>query len=346
MAATVRVEPESRTHADLVISDLVVEYSSGGYAVRPIDGLDATVKSGELVLLLGASGCGKTTLLSALAAILTPTSGAIRLGDLDVTKLGGRALTRYRRETVGVVFQAFNLVPSLDAVENLLLPMRAARVKPKVARERAERLLEKVGLEHRLHHRPGDLSGGQQQRVAIARALVHDPPLILADEPTAHLDYIQVDGVVRLLRDLAAPGRIVVVATHDERMIPLADRVIELSARATPDSGPAEEIKLDTDDILFHQGDTGNRVFVMSNGELELFRELADGGREQLAVVRDGDYFGELAPIFGLRRAATARATRPSVVMSYSLRDFRAVVQPGPVADLISRAPDRADGGS
>jgi putative ABC transport system ATP-binding protein len=87
-------------------------------------------------------------------------------------------------------------------------------------------------------------------------------------------------------------------------------------------------------------------VFVMSNGELELFRELADGGREQLAVVRDGDYFGELAPIFGLRRAATARATRPSVVMSYSLRDFRAVVQPGPVADLISRAPDRADGGS
>jgi putative ABC transport system ATP-binding protein len=333
-------------HADLVISDLVVEYSSGGYAVRPIDGLSAHVASGELVLLLGASGCGKTTLLSSLAAILTPTSGEIRLGDIDIMKLSGRALTRYRRETVGVVFQAFNLVPSLDAVENLLLPMRAARVKSKIARERAEKLLGQVGLEHRLHHRPGDMSGGQQQRVAIARALVHDPPLILADEPTAHLDYIQVEGVIRLLRDLATPGRIVVVATHDERMIPLADRVIELSARATPDSGPPEEITLAAGDVLFHQGDSGNRVFVVQQGEIELFRELAEGGREQLAVVRDGDYFGELAPLFGLRRAATALATTATVVMSYSTRDFRAVVHPGSVADLISRAPDRDDGAS
>jgi putative ABC transport system ATP-binding protein len=345
MTATATPTETTTAHADLVISDLVVEYSSGGYVVRPIDGLNATVKSGELVLLLGASGCGKTTLLSALAAILTPTSGGIRLGDLEVIGLSGRALTQYRRDTVGVVFQAFNLVPSLNAVENLLLPMRAARVPTKVAKARAVELLTQVGLESRLEHKPGDMSGGQQQRVAIARALVHQPPLILADEPTAHLDYIQVDGVVRLLRDLAAPGRIVVVATHDERMIPLADRVIELSARATPDSGPPEEITLEAGQILFHQGDTGNRVFVLSSGEIELYRELAGGGVERLAVVnRPQDYFGELAPLFGLRRAATARAVGKTVVMSYCMRDFRAVVNPGSVADLITRAPDRAEG--
>ncbi len=212
----------------LHVNDLVVEYSSGGYAVRPIDGLNLEVSAGSLALLLGPSGCGKTTLLSCLGGILRPTSGRIALGDLDVTTLDPRALTTYRRRTVGIVFQAFNLLPSLTAFENVMVPMDAAGVSRREARQRAEELLARVGLQDRMRHRPGDLSGGQQQRVAVARAIALDPPLILADEPTAHLDFIQVEEVLRLIRELASGDRLVVVATHDTRMLPLADQVVEL----------------------------------------------------------------------------------------------------------------------
>src|SRR3954447_1024887 len=224
--------------ADLAIRDLVIEYSSGGYRVRPIDGLNLDAGSGELVLLLGASGCGKTTLLSVIAAILSPTSGSVRVGDIEVVGLKGAALTQYRRETVGVVFQAFNLVPSLNAIENVMVPLCAAGVSRKDAKARAVELLERVNLSDRMTHRPGDLSGGQQQRVAIARALAHDPAVVLADEPTAHLDYIQVEGVLKLVREIADDGRLVVVATQDDCLTPLAEGVVTLTPR--PDT-PARE---------------------------------------------------------------------------------------------------------
>ena len=207
---------------EIRMRDLTMEYSSGGYIVRPFDHFDLDLATGDLALLLGASGCGKTTLLSMLSSILTPTSGSIHVGDIEVTALKGADLADYRRRTVGVVFQSFNLIPSLTAQENIYIAMRYAGVGRKAAKARSEELLTMVGLEDRMHHRPGKLSGGQQQRVAIARALALDPPLIVADEPTASLDYVQVDGVIRLLRELAAPGRVVVIATHDERLLPLA----------------------------------------------------------------------------------------------------------------------------
>src|SRR3954447_26069050 len=251
------VNGRNGTNADVAVRDITIEYSSGGYVARPIDGLDLDAKSGELVLLLGASGCGKTSLLSVLAGILRPARGSAVVAGVEVTALRGAALTHYRRDTVGVVFQAFNLVPSLTALENTMAPLRAARVKRAVARERASKLLDQVGLTDRVQFRPGDLSGGQQQRVAIARALVHDPPVLLADEPTAHLDYIQVEGVLRLLRDLADAGRTVIVATHDERMMPLADRVIHLTAPAAGSSHEPAQIELQSGEMLFNQGDRG-----------------------------------------------------------------------------------------
>ena len=319
----------------LVCSDLVVEYTRGGYVVRPIDGLDVTVSNGELALLLGASGSGKTTLLSVLAAILQPARGSVLLDDLEVTRLRGTALNDYRQHRVGIVFQAFNLIPSLTATENVQVPLRAAGAGRKAARERADELLARVSLADRRTHRPGELSGGQQQRVAIARALALDPPLVLADEPTAHLDYIQIEGVLQLLRQIADEGRIVVVATHDERIVPLADKIIALSPRPD-DRGTVTEVELAPGELLFEQGDPSDLVYVVEAGEIELVRERADGGEELLARHGPGEYFGELGPMFGIRRSATARAAVQSSVLGLPLTEFRNRFRGERVADLIA----------
>jgi putative ABC transport system ATP-binding protein len=189
----------------------------------------------------------------------------------------------------------------------------------------------------RAKHRPGDLSGGQQQRVAIARALAHDPPILLADEPTAHLDYLQVEGVLSLLRGLATAGRVVVVATHDDRMLPLADRVVDLTART--DEAPADPVvKLKAGTELFHQGERGSRVYVVESGEIELVRVKANGAEELLHVAERGEYFGELAPLLGFPRAATARARTAARVRGYDVAEFRALVGKDGVARVLGRA--------
>jgi putative ABC transport system ATP-binding protein len=321
----------------LHVNDLVVEYSSGGYAVRPIDGLNLEVSAGSLALLLGPSGCGKTTLLSCLGGILRPTSGRIALGDLDVTTLDPRALTTYRRRTVGIVFQAFNLLPSLTAFENVMVPMDAAGVSRREARQRAEELLARVGLQDRMRHRPGDLSGGQQQRVAVARAIALDPPLILADEPTAHLDFIQVEEVLRLIRELASGDRLVVVATHDTRMLPLADQVVELVPQVASIDRPPETVRLTAGSVLFEQGSMGDVIYIVSEGELDIVRELTGGGEELLRRVTPGDYFGEIGTLFGLPRSATVRARTDAVLVGYTGRAFRERLGPAGVRDVIER---------
>jgi putative ABC transport system ATP-binding protein len=321
----------------LHVNDLVVEYSSGGYAVRPIDGLNLEVSAGSLALLLGPSGCGKTTLLSCLGGILRPTSGRIVLDDLDVTTLDSRALTTYRRRTVGIVFQAFNLLPSLTAFENVMVPMDAAGVSRREARQRAEELLIRVGLQDRMRHRPGDLSGGQQQRVAVARAIALDPPLILADEPTAHLDFIQVEEVLRLIRELASGNRLVVVATHDTRMLPLADQVVELVPQVASIDRPPETVRITAGSVLFEQGSMGDVIYIVSEGELDIVRELTGGGEELLRVVTPGDYFGEIGTLFGLPRSATVRARTDAVLVGYTGRAFRERLGPAGVRDVIER---------
>jgi putative ABC transport system ATP-binding protein len=309
--------------SDLRIENLVVEYTNGGNAIRPIDDLSLELDAGSLTILLGPSGCGKTTLLSCLGGLLTPTSGRISVGDVDVTALGRRAMTQYRRHQVGIVFQAFNLVPSLTALENVLVPLRAAGVSRGAARERAEELLTRVGLQDRMTHRPGDLSGGQQQRVAVARAIALDPPLILADEPTAHLDYLQVEEILRLVRDLATGDRVVVVATHDPRLLPLADRVIEMVPTTTLVNRAHETIQLKAGTVLFNQGALADLIYTVSEGELEVVRQQPGGRHELLRVARAGDYFGEIGPLFGLPRSAMVRARTDAAVIGYSVPDFR-----------------------
>ena len=302
--------------------NLVVEYSNGGNAIRPIDGLNLELDAGSLTILVGPSGCGKTTLLSCLGGLLTPTSGRITVGDVDVTALDRRAMSQYRRHNVGIVFQAFNLVPSLTALENVLVPLLAAGVPRGAARLRAEALLTRVGLQDRMTHRPGDLSGGQQQRVAVARAIALDPPLILADEPTAHLDYLQVEEMLKLIRSLATGHRMVIVATHDPRLLPLADRVIEMVPDTTLINRAHETIHLKAGTVLFNQGALADLIYTVSEGEVEIVRHTA--GREQLLrVAKAGDYFGEIGPLFGLPRDATVRARTDTTVIGYSVPAFR-----------------------
>src|ERR1700758_1494785 len=308
---------------NLSIQDLVVEYSSGGYAVRPINGLSLDVAAGSLVILLGPSGCGKTTLLSCIGGILRPKSGAITFDDVDITALEGGALGKYRRDKVGIVFQAFNLVPSLTALENVMVPLRAVGMSWTSARERAEELLTRVNLAERMKHRPGDLSGGQQQRVAVARAIALDPPLILADEPTAHLDYLQGEEMLRLIRELASGDRIVVVATHDSRLLPLADRVIEMVPTTTLVNRAHETIHLEAGTTLFNQGALADLIYVVAEGELELVRQRPGGGHEVLRVAKPGDHFGEIGTLFGLPRSATVRARTAAAVVGYSVPAFR-----------------------
>ena len=218
------------TTQPLAVRDLVIEYTNGPERSRPIDGLSFTAGAGSLTMLLGPSGCGKTSLLSCVGGLLPVTSGSVRVAGHELAGMGAAALVAHRRQRVGIAFQSFNLVPSLQAVENVMVPLRANGAATRLARAHAVHALRRVGLGAQLYHRPAQLSGGQQQRVAIARAIVTEAPLLLADEPTAHLDHLQVDGILTLLRSLADEGRTLLVATHDDRIGRIADRVLDMHA--------------------------------------------------------------------------------------------------------------------
>ena len=196
-------------------------------AIRALDGIDLDVAEKGMMALVGASGSGKSSLLHIIGAMDRPSSGEVRVAGQDLNALPEAALTRFRRETVGFVFQAFNLIPNLTALENVMLPMEFSGVSASYRRERASARLERVGLGKRLGHRPRELSGGEQQRVAIARALANDPPLVLADEPTGNLDSKTGQLIYELLKEIARE-RTVVVVTHAEVLAQMADRVVHI----------------------------------------------------------------------------------------------------------------------
>ena len=205
-------------------------FGSGEATVHALRGVDLDIERGRITAIMGRSGSGKSTLLQMLAGLDRPTSGSVRLGGDDITGLDDDALTRMRRIRMGFVFQAFNLLPALDARENLELPFRlaGARIDPPT-REWIEQLIERLGLGPRLTHRPAELSGGQQQRVAIARALATRPDVVFADEPTGALDSATSADVLDLLASLAREeGQTVVLVTHDEDAARRAERVVRL----------------------------------------------------------------------------------------------------------------------
>jgi len=196
--------------------------------VRALDGVSAAVEPGEIVAIAGPSGSGKSTLLHLLAALDTPTEGVVELDGVDTASKTRAERARLRLERVGMVFQQFHLLPSLSARANVALPLIELGAGKGERRERAEELLERVGLSDRAGHHPNELSGGEQQRVAVARALATDPALVVADEPTGELDTETGARVLELFDDVAAEGRAVVLASHDDATLNAADRVLRL----------------------------------------------------------------------------------------------------------------------
>jgi putative ABC transport system ATP-binding protein len=204
-------------------------YRLGAREVRALDGVTLAVEKGSLVALMGRSGSGKTTILNLIGCLDRPTSGLVTIDGIAVTLVPERTLPQIRRTTIGFVFQRFQLLPTLTALENVMLPLKYNNVPVGEARRRASDLLEAVHMGHRLGHRPTELAGGEQQRVAIARALVNHPKLILADEPTGELDSETATSIIQLITDLNKnTGQTFIVVTHDDVMAGQATRVIRL----------------------------------------------------------------------------------------------------------------------
>jgi putative ABC transport system ATP-binding protein len=206
---------------------LTMRLASGGRPLTILDRVTLDVERGDAVAVIGPSGSGKSTLLGLIAGLDAPTDGTITVGGVDITRLGESALARFRRETIGYVFQSYHLIPTLTAAENVAVPLELAGARRVAARARARR--EEVGLADRAHHYPVQLSGGEQQRVALARAVALDPPLLLADEPTGNLDSATGGAIIELLFTLNRErGSTLLLVTHDAALAERADRVVSL----------------------------------------------------------------------------------------------------------------------
>lgn len=211
------------------VKNATKEYMTGDSNVYAINGIDLTVYKGEFVAIVGASGSGKSTLMNILGCLDTPTSGSFALDGVDISTQNDNELSIIRNKKIGFIFQGYNLVQSLNATENVELPLIYRGVKKSSRRELSREALCHVGLEERLKHLPSQMSGGQQQRVAIARAIAARPPILLADEPTGNLDIKSGNDVMDILLDLNKEGKTIILITHDNSIAKLAHRIVRMS---------------------------------------------------------------------------------------------------------------------
>jgi putative ABC transport system ATP-binding protein len=311
------------------------------------------IRPGQLVVMTGPSGSGKTTFLTLIGGLRSLQQGRIEVLGHDLSGLGGGELVRVRRN-IGFIFQMHNLFESLTAYENVKMAAQLAGERSSgVVRERIVGMLERLGLGHRIDHKPHALSGGQRQRVAIARALANYPRLVLADEPTAALDKDSTHNVVRLFKELTVEhGTAILMVTHDHRIIELADRLVHMvDGRIVSDIVLNDQLRICeflkgveafknltphelTDvaermtrrqfmpnEVIIHEGDAGEELFLISEGEVEVDR----AGRE-VARLGPGDFFGELSLMSGDPRNATVVATKPVDTYVLGKNDFTAAI--------------------
>ncbi len=235
MSSKLEIEKPPVIHASKVTRELKV----GSHIVRALRGVNLDIYPNEMVGIIGPSGSGKSTLLGIIGGLDSPTEGTIAIDGVDITRMKEGQLTDIRNRKIGFVFQFFNLIPTLTALENVALPIEFAQQRRRKPFERAKELLDQLGLGGRFHHRPNELSGGQQQRVAIARALANDPPILLADEPTGNLDSRSGENVLEALSAIRdEQGTTVVLVTHDQSLAERMDRVLTLvDGRIEPAKG-------------------------------------------------------------------------------------------------------------
>ncbi len=222
------VSPEGAGTA-VRMSNLTKEYEVGETKIRALDGVDLEIPCGQFVSIMGPSGSGKSTLLNVMGCIDTPTNGSLQIMGKEVSSLGDRELTAIRLDTIGFIFQQFYLIPTLNAIENVELPMKEARIPKETRHRRAVELMDMVDLSHRLNHLPNQLSGGEQQRVAIARALANEPQILLADEPTGEVDSRTSDNILGIMEQLnREQGLTMVVVSHDPTVANRAPRRLSM----------------------------------------------------------------------------------------------------------------------
>ena len=228
--------------------DVSKSYGSGEAAVAALRGVSTSINTGDFVAIMGPSGSGKSTLLTILGGVEIPTSGQVLLEDADIAQLSDDERTKLRRRRIGFIFQSFNLLPNLSAVENVALPMELDGKSRAESQKLALAALDLVEMSHRKKHLPAQLSGGEQQRVAIARALAINPAILLADEPTGNLDSRQSDRVTKLLTDLVTQrNQTIVMVTHDPSVAAIAGRILKIRDGAIEFDGPTEEAQLGSD---------------------------------------------------------------------------------------------------
>ncbi len=212
----------------LKIKEIEKSFRNGDEVVKALNGVSLEISENEFVAFMGSSGSGKSTLMNILGCLDTPTHGEYFLNGANVASMSDEALSKVRNEHIGFIFQTFHLLPKLDAIGNVKLPLRYSNIPDEEATERAVHLLKKVGLEHRMHHKPFEMSGGQRQRVAIARALINNPAVVLADEPTGNLDSKTSEEIMALLTDLHKQGQTIVMVTHEDDIAEFAERVVRM----------------------------------------------------------------------------------------------------------------------
>lgn len=248
--------------SDLItIHELRKTFQMGRQKVHAVDNVDLTVAANTFYTVMGPSGSGKSTLLYLLGGLDRPTSGHIHVGGQSLEAMDENALALYRQRTIGFIFQSFNLISSLTALENVAYPMRFAHIPRRRRQAIAHELLKRVGLGDRVQHKPGELSGGQQQRVSVARALVNNPQLILADEPTGNLDTASGQAIMQLLADLHQNGRTVLVVSHDPRMQAYAtNRVFMLDGRIVNEADYERATTITLPEARMSQGTHPNQM--------------------------------------------------------------------------------------
>jgi len=222
----------------IVANSVAKEFGKGDGKVAAVRQIDCSIEEGEFLSLMGESGAGKSTLLSMLGGLLSPTRGEILIGGIDIYKLKRDKLADFRREFMGFIFQSFQLVPYLNVMENVQLPLAVTHYSEAEKKELAMSALERVGLKDKAHRLPNEISGGEQERVAIARAVVNEPPILYADEPTGNLDSKNSADVMNLLKRLNSEGQTIVMVTHSKRNAEYADRIVEVSDGTIKSSTP------------------------------------------------------------------------------------------------------------